>query len=102
MGAAERGNGHSHGRAVLLCTSASLNVIGGEIDLGRWQRILFAEFDGPQERSVSLLILGTSGAGARPLPPRPVRPDARAPRASFGITTGTPAAAVSSDGSASG
>ena len=55
---AERPNGHAHCRALLLPPSACLNVTGGRLLLGRWQRVFFVELDGPQEREVSVLIFG--------------------------------------------
>ena len=51
-------NGHSHCRALLLGSTAALNVVGGELQLGRWQRVFLAELDGPRTRDVSLLLLG--------------------------------------------
>jgi secondary thiamine-phosphate synthase enzyme len=54
----ERVNGHAHCRALLLGASASLNIVDGVLLLGRWQRVFFAELDGPQERVVSALIVG--------------------------------------------
>ena len=54
----ERANGHSHCRALLLGSSACLNVADGRLVLGRWQRILFVELDGPRQRSVSVVVLG--------------------------------------------
>ena len=51
-------NGHSHCRALLLGSSAPLNVAGGHIQLGRWQRVFLVELDGPRTREVSLLLLG--------------------------------------------
>jgi secondary thiamine-phosphate synthase enzyme len=53
-------NGHSHCRAVLLGPTAGLNVVDGEIQLGRWQRVFLVELDGPRSRDVSLLLLGES------------------------------------------
>ena len=55
---AERPNGHAHCRALLLPTSACLNVIAGRLLLGQWQRIFFVELDGPREREISVVILG--------------------------------------------
>jgi secondary thiamine-phosphate synthase enzyme len=55
---AERPNGHAHCRALLLPTSACLNVADGRLCLGRWQRIFLLELDGPREREVSVLCLG--------------------------------------------
>jgi secondary thiamine-phosphate synthase enzyme len=51
-------NGHSHCRALLLGATAALNVAGGELQLGRWQRVFLVELDGPRTRDVSLLMLG--------------------------------------------
>ena len=51
-------NGHSHCRALLLGATAALNVVGGELQLGRWQRVFLAELDGPRTRDVSVLLLG--------------------------------------------
>jgi secondary thiamine-phosphate synthase enzyme len=57
----ERVNGHAHCRALLLPSSACLNVIDGRLRLGRWQRVFLAEVDGPRERQISVLILGEDG-----------------------------------------
>lgn len=57
----ERINGHAHCRALLLGPSACLNVIDGKLLLGRWQRVLMAELDGPRAREISVVILGDGG-----------------------------------------
>jgi secondary thiamine-phosphate synthase enzyme len=54
----ERRNGHAHARALLLGDSKSIGVLGGGLDLGRWQSILLVELDGPRYRSVSLTVTG--------------------------------------------
>lgn len=54
----EPANGHAHCRALLLPTSASLTVVDGSLQLGRWQRILFVDLDGPRRRDVSVLLAG--------------------------------------------
>ena len=53
-------NGHSHCRALLLGSTAALNVVGGELQLGRWQRVFLVELDGPRTRDVSVLVLGNA------------------------------------------
>ena len=58
LAADERVNGHAHCRALLLGASACLNVIGGTLQLGRWQRVFFVELDGPRLREVSILLIG--------------------------------------------
>lgn len=55
----ERANGHAHAKALLLRTSETLHVAGGRLQLGRWQRVLFFELDGPRTRELSLVALGT-------------------------------------------
>lgn len=54
----ERVNGHAHCRALLLNASVCLNVAGGRLVLGRWQRVFLAELDGPQHRTVSVAVIG--------------------------------------------
>ena len=54
----ERPNGHAHCHALLLGSSASLNVADGRLQLGRWQRVFLVELDGPRVREVSVLVLG--------------------------------------------
>ena len=58
----ERPNGHAHARASLLRGSETLNVAGCQLQLGRWQRVLFVELDGPREREISLVALGHGSA----------------------------------------
>ena len=55
---AERPNGHAHCRALLLPCSAGLNVTGGRLLLGQWQRVFFVELDGPREREISVVVFG--------------------------------------------
>ena len=57
--AAERQNGHAHCRALMLPTSACLNIGDGRLMLGRWQRVFVVELDGPQERDVALVLVGS-------------------------------------------
>ena len=75
MTVGERVNGHSHCRALLLGGSACLNVVHGEIQLGRWQRVFFAELDGPRERMLSAMIFGDARDDLAALPQRRARTD---------------------------
>ena len=54
----ERVNGFAHCRALVMPPSVCLNVVRGALRLGRWQRVFLVELDGPQSRSVSVLLLG--------------------------------------------
>ena len=54
----DRMNADSHLRAMLLGHSLTLQITGGEIVLGQWQRLLMAELDGPRERSIRVQVMG--------------------------------------------
>lgn len=54
----EKPNGHAHCKALFLRASETLNVINGELQLGRWQRIFLIELDCPRSRTVSVSLLG--------------------------------------------
>ena len=54
----ERGNAHSHLRAALLGRSIAVGVNNGELTLGRFQSIIFAEFDGPRKRDIHVQLIG--------------------------------------------
>ena len=56
----DRMNADSHLRAMLLGHNLTLQISGGEIVLGQWQRILMAELDGPRARSLRVQIFGVS------------------------------------------
>ncbi len=56
----DRMNADSHLRALLLGHSLTLQVSGGEVVLGQWQRILMAELDGPRARSLRVQVWGIS------------------------------------------
>jgi secondary thiamine-phosphate synthase enzyme len=54
----ERGNAHSHLRSALLGRSVAIGVNNGELTLGRFQSVIFAEFDGPRKREISVQVIG--------------------------------------------
>src|SRR5438445_2806285 len=56
----DRFNADSHPRALLPGPSLTLQVSGGEVVLGQWQRILMAELDGPRARSLRIQVWGIS------------------------------------------
>lgn len=51
------GNSDSHLLTSLFGHSQALLVAGGELDLGRWQGLFLAEFDGPRSRRVRVAVL---------------------------------------------
>jgi secondary thiamine-phosphate synthase enzyme len=50
------GNSDSHLLTSLFGQSQTLLVRGGALDLGRWQGIFLAEFDGPRTRTVRVAV----------------------------------------------
>jgi secondary thiamine-phosphate synthase enzyme len=56
----DRMNADAHLRALLLGHSLTLQISGGEVVLGQWQRILMAELDGPRARTLRIQIWGIS------------------------------------------
>ena len=51
-------NGHAHCQHLLLGTSETIPLIGGELQFGQWQRIFLIELDRPRPREVLVQILG--------------------------------------------
>ncbi|NIM47195.1 MAG: hypothetical protein GTN40_03490 [Candidatus Aenigmarchaeota archaeon] len=51
-------NGHAHCQHLFLGTSETVPVSNGKISLGKWQRILAIELDGPKQREIYLQLLG--------------------------------------------
>ena len=54
----ERGNADSHIRTALLGRSIALGLQDARLILGRFQSIIFVEFDGPRSRQISVEVLG--------------------------------------------
>jgi len=53
------GNGHSHVRAGLLGPSLTVPFVDGELTLGRWQEVVFCDFDArPRERRLVVQVMG--------------------------------------------
>ena len=51
-------NGHSHIKASLLGHSIAVGIKDYKLLLGKWQSILFSEFDGPRYRQYLISIYG--------------------------------------------
>jgi secondary thiamine-phosphate synthase enzyme len=60
LGNRERRNGHAHCRAAVFRSSELLIVEAGRLSLGRWQRVLFVECDGPQRRELVVAVMRAS------------------------------------------
>jgi secondary thiamine-phosphate synthase enzyme len=51
-------NGDAHLKSLLLHHETTLPVTAGRLDLGTWQRIFYAEFDGQRKKRVIVKVLG--------------------------------------------
>lgn len=53
------GNGFSHVRAALMKPSLSIPVLGGQLNLGTWQQIVFLDFDNRvRARNLTVQVIG--------------------------------------------
>ena len=50
-------NAVAHLQATVLGESVTVPVVEGELNIGRWQSVLFVECDGPQTRRVSVTAI---------------------------------------------
>ena len=57
----DRQNADSHLRAMLLGHSVTMQISGGELVVGRWQRVLCGEMDGPRTRTIRAQVQGIAG-----------------------------------------
>jgi len=51
------GNSDSHIKVALVGSSETVWIENGRLALGRWQKIFFAEFDGPRSRELRVKIV---------------------------------------------
>ena len=51
-------NGHAHLKSILMHHEVVLPVTSGKLDLGPWQQVFYAEFDGQRRKRVIIKILG--------------------------------------------
>jgi secondary thiamine-phosphate synthase enzyme len=58
----ERQNAAAHLRAIVLGGSVALQVEDGRLVLGQFQRLVFAELDGPRLRSLRIQFMGEEAA----------------------------------------
>ena len=57
----DRQNADSHLRAMVLGHSVTMQISGGELVVGQWQRVLCAELDGPRTRTIRAQVQGIAG-----------------------------------------
>ncbi len=51
-------NGDSHLKALLIHHEVIVPITNGKLDLGQWQRIFYAEFDGQRDKRVVVKVMG--------------------------------------------
>ncbi|SPE44881.1 conserved hypothetical protein [Candidatus Sulfotelmatobacter sp. SbA7] len=51
-------NGDSHLKALLIHHEIIVPITAGKLDLGTWQRIFYAEFDGQRDKRVIVKVMG--------------------------------------------
>lgn len=51
-------NGDSHLKAILVHHQVILPITEGRLDLGTWQRVFYAEFDGQRKKRVLVKVMG--------------------------------------------
>jgi secondary thiamine-phosphate synthase enzyme len=51
-------NGDSHLKALLIHHEVIVPITAGKLDLGTWQRVFYAEFDGQRDKRVIVKIMG--------------------------------------------
>ncbi len=51
-------NGHAHLKSMLMHHEVIVPITAGRLDLGPWQQIFYAEFDGQRRKRVVVKILG--------------------------------------------
>jgi secondary thiamine-phosphate synthase enzyme len=56
------GNSPAHIKSVLVGTDHFIFVKGGELQMGQWQGIFMAEFDGPRHRSIWIKAVADADA----------------------------------------
>lgn len=54
----DRKNSDSHLKNVVFGQSLNIPIAQGKLVLGRWQSVILAEFDGPNQRNVFLQVFG--------------------------------------------
>jgi secondary thiamine-phosphate synthase enzyme len=51
-------NGDSHLKAILVHHQVIMPITKGKLDLGTWQRVFYAEFDGQRQKRVLVKVMG--------------------------------------------
>lgn len=51
-------NGHAHLKSMLVHHEVIVPITKGRMDLGPWQRVFYAEFDGQRDKRVIVKVMG--------------------------------------------
>ena len=65
-------NADAHLKRTLMGHQVMLPITKGKLDLGPWEQVFYAEFDGQRKKRVVVKVMGETGATspAAPAPPR--------------------------------
>ncbi len=55
-------NGDAHLKSLMMHHEVIVPVTNGRLDLGTWQQIYYAEFDGMRKKRLIVKVMGSSGA----------------------------------------
>lgn len=53
-------NGHAHMKNLLIGHEVTLPITKGQLDLGPWQQVFYAEFDGQRKKRVIVKAMGAA------------------------------------------
>jgi secondary thiamine-phosphate synthase enzyme len=53
-------NADAHLKSLLLHHETTLPITNGKLDIGTWQRVFYAEFDGQRRKRVIVKVLGVA------------------------------------------
>jgi secondary thiamine-phosphate synthase enzyme len=53
-------NGHAHLKNLLIGHEVTLPITNGQLDLGPWQQVFYAEFDGQRKKRVIVKAMGAA------------------------------------------
>jgi secondary thiamine-phosphate synthase enzyme len=51
-------NGDAHLKSILVHHEVTVPITGGRLDLGPWQRVFYAEFDGQRDKRLIVKVIG--------------------------------------------
>lgn len=66
-------NADAHLKRTLMGHQVILPITNGDLDLGPWEQVFYAEFDGRRKKRVVVKVMGERGSSPIVIPPGPAR-----------------------------